>query len=293
MDIKSLQYFVKVVECTSITKAAKALHISQPPLSQQLKLLENELGTKLFERGPRSITLTDAGIALYRRAKTILDFTEETYREISGIGKGNQGQLRLGTISSVNPAMMASLIRDYSEEYPDVHFEIYERNTYELLDALENNLIELAIVRSPFDSENNYEKILLGRDSLVAFGHRDFFEEADNDILNPDFFHNKPVIIYRRWKNIFDSYFRQHGITPLYWCTNDDAKTALLLAHSGKGIAILPESITSINNDEKMTFIPVNSKFLTTEVFAIWNPDRFVSPAMQHFINVLKKFELD
>ena len=78
MDIKTLQYFIAVVESTSITKAAKALHISQPPLSHQLKLLESELGTKLFERGPRCITLTSAGETLYHRAKNIVDFTEET-----------------------------------------------------------------------------------------------------------------------------------------------------------------------------------------------------------------------
>lgn len=293
MDIKNLQYFVTVVECTSITKAAKALHISQPPLSQQLKILEAELGTKLFERGSRNITLTDAGETLYQRAKIILDYTEETCREIKDIGNGNNGKIRMGTISSINPAMLANVISDFSEEYPNVQFEIFERNTYELLDSLENNLIELAFVRTPFDTNKKHEKILMGKDSLVAFAHKDFFKNVTTEMLEPEFFNNKPVIIYRRWKFFFNNYFAERGISPVYWCINDDAKTALLLALSGKGIAILPKSITPINSDENMFYVPVDSEILTTEVYAIWNPDRFVSPAMQNFIEVLKSFELD
>jgi len=293
MDIKNLQYFVTVVECTSITKAAKALHISQPPLSQQLKILEAELGTKLFERGSRNITLTDAGETLYQRAKIILDYTEETCREIKDIGNGNNGKIRMGTISSINPAMLANVISDFSEEYPNVQFEIFERNTYELLDSLENNLIELAFVRTPFDTNKKHEKILMGKDSLVAFAHKDFFKDITTEMLEPEFFNNKPVIIYRRWKFFFNNYFAERGISPVYWCINDDAKTALLLALSGKGIAILPKSITPINSDENMFYVPVDSEILTTEVYAIWNPDRFVSPAMQNFIEVLKSFELD
>ena len=100
MDIKSLQYFIAVVESTSITKAAKALHISQPPL-YELKQLEVELGTRLFDRGPRCITLTSAGETLYHRAKNIVDYTEETCREIKSIGDGNSGHISIGMISSL------------------------------------------------------------------------------------------------------------------------------------------------------------------------------------------------
>ena len=124
MDIKTLQYFIAVVESTSITKAAKVLHISQPPLSQQIKQLEAELGTQLLERGPRCVTLTDAGETLYHRAKNIVSFTEDTCREIRSIGSGTSGAdliLRSGTAVGYTVGVLhrvsRSPVRYLREEY--------------------------------------------------------------------------------------------------------------------------------------------------------------------------------
>ncbi len=100
MDIKQLTYFIAIVEEGTITHAANRLHMAQPPLSTQLKLLEDELGTKLLERGARKIKLTDAGKILYQRAKHIIEITNSTTKEIEEFRKGIQGTLRLGTISS-------------------------------------------------------------------------------------------------------------------------------------------------------------------------------------------------
>ncbi len=292
MDIKTLQYFIAVVEATSITKAAKKLHISQPPLSQQLKQLEQELGTKLFERGSRNITLTGAGETLYYRAKNIVDFTEETYREIRNIGSGKSGQVRMGLISSFDPGLLFEMIQDFSAEYPNVQFEIYERNTYELLDSIENNMIELAFVRTPFDSNSDHDRILVSKEPMVAFGHMSYFEGLSENSLASGFFDNKPVIIYRRWKYILNSYFKENNVEPVYSFINDDAKSSALFALSGKGIAIVPLSTTHIIKDESMRYVPIDSDMLATEVYAIWNPERYISPATRNFIETIKKFEL-
>lgn len=87
MDIKKLKYFVTIVEEGNISAAAKKLHISQPPLSSQIKLLEEELNLKLMERGPRNITLTRAGKLLYKRAKNIIDLANTTKKGITRFGK--------------------------------------------------------------------------------------------------------------------------------------------------------------------------------------------------------------
>lgn len=291
MDIKTLQYFIAVVESTSITKAAKALHISQPPLSHQLKLLESELGTKLFERGPRCITLTSAGETLYHRAKNIVDFTEETCREIQSIGSGNSGHIRIGLISSFSPNLLSELLHQFCSEYPNVQFDIYERNTYDLLDSLESNLIELAFVRTPFNG-NSYNRISLLREPLVAFGHSSFFREVSAPSLDPDFFRNKPLIIYRRWKYILDEYFEKEGISPFYICINDDAKSSLLLALSGKGIAIVPMDIAHMIRLDTMKSVQINAPHLITEICALWSPKRYIPPATENFLQMLQGFEL-
>lgn len=291
MDIKTLQYFIAVVESTSITKAAKILHISQPPLSQQIKQLEIELGTQLLERGPRCITLTSAGETLYRRAKNIVSFTEDTCREIQNIGNGSSGHIAIGIISSFDPKLLSEILSQFYSEYPKVRFDIYERNTYDLLDSLENNLIELAFVRTPFIHES-YEKILLSEDPMSAVGIKSFFAGISSDSLNLDFFHNKPIIVYRRWKHILDESFKQQNIEPIYYCVNDDAKTSLLLALAGNGIAIVPASISgTISGYDTMQTFPIYASELVTRTYSIWKPSRYLSPATTNLISTVKQFK--
>lgn len=291
MDIKTLQYFIAVVESTSITKAAKVLHISQPPLSQQIKQLERELGTQLLERGPRYVTLTSAGETLYRRAKNIVAFTEDTCREIQNIGCGNSGHIRIGIISSFDPKLLSNILSQFYSNYPGVRFDFYERNTYDLLDSLENNLIELAFVRTPFVNDA-YQKILLSEDPMSAVGAKQFFENLDSDSLDLSFFNEKPIIVYRRWKSILDESFKQQDVNPIYYCVNDDAKTSLLLAIAGNGIAIVPASISGIIADQTtMKSVPINASQLLTKIYAIWKPNRYLSPATNNFIDTVKQFK--
>ena len=143
MDIKQLTYFIAIVEEGNITRAANKLHMAQPPLSNQLKLLEDELGTKLLERGARKVSLTDAGKILYKRAKHIVEITKATIIEIEEFGKGVQGTLRLGTISSSGTALLSSRVIEFNKKYPNIKFEIHEGNTYEVLEMINSGIIEV------------------------------------------------------------------------------------------------------------------------------------------------------
>ncbi len=290
MDIKALQYFIAVVESTSITKAAKALHISQPPLSQQLKQLEAELGAKLFDRGSRCITLTSAGETLYHRAKNIVDFTEETCREIRNIGSGSSGHIRVGVISSLSPKLLSDILSQFCDKYPKVQFDIHEHNTYDLVDSLENHLIELAFVRTPFDNPH-FNQTLLLKEPLVAYGHSSFFSQVSAPLLEAKFFRDKPLIIYRRWKYILDEYFKSQNISPVYGCINDDAKTSLLLASAGLGIAIIPMGIADMIHNSFMMQMPLNAPHLVTDVCAIWDSHRYISPAANNLLQMLELFK--
>ena len=100
MDIRQLQYFTAVVENGTISEAARKLHISQPPLSTQIKALESECGVTLFERGARHITLTEAGRLLYRHAVQILSLEKAAEAEMQNLRTGKQGSIRIGLISS-------------------------------------------------------------------------------------------------------------------------------------------------------------------------------------------------
>ena len=137
MDLRQLSYFATIVEEGTITGAARKLHISQPPLSHQMHLLEKELDAVLFIRGARQIKLTEPGIALYRYAMEMLELEQVAKDEITSLTSGARGSIRLGLVSSsASPGLYRCLAR-FHKIFPDVSLKVYEGNTFELLDMLE------------------------------------------------------------------------------------------------------------------------------------------------------------
>ena len=130
MDIRQLKYFLTIAEEEQITAAAKRLHMAQPPLSQQMKLLEDELDIQLFKRGPRRIHLTDAGKLLQKRARQILELSDSTIREITDCKRGVRGTLKIGTVSSSGSILLRQGMQNFYHHFPDAHFEIHEGNTF-------------------------------------------------------------------------------------------------------------------------------------------------------------------
>ena len=120
-------------------------HISQPPLSAQMKLLEDELGVVLFERGSRSIFLTEAGKVFYEKALHILHLTTAVSDELQQMGQGLRGPLHMGMISSVQTPRLIRALSSFVSLHPEVTLRISEGNTYELMDQINSGLIEVAV----------------------------------------------------------------------------------------------------------------------------------------------------
>mgnify|MGYP000324994712 CR=1 FL=1 len=118
--------------------------MAQPPLSNQMKMLEEELGLTLFSRGPHHIELTDAGRLFAARAKELLEMAAATKRELRDFKQGLSGTLALGTVSSSGGILLQEGMRAFRETYPRVQFEIHDGNTYQLIELLEKGLIEEA-----------------------------------------------------------------------------------------------------------------------------------------------------
>lgn len=241
MDIRQLRYFTAVVEEGNITAAAKKLNLSQPPLSTQMHLLEEELGTLLFERRARQIRLTEAGTVLYQYAQEILDLESVAREEIGNIRAGKKGSLGIGLISSCDSAELYRGFHRFHETFPDMAFKVYEGNTYELLENLEKERIELAVVRTPFQGRD-LETVTLKTDFMMAVGKSGTFQGGKSECFLREFA-GKPLILYRRWEKIIRSIFEKEDLVPKVLCVNDDARTSLQWAAAGFGTAIVPASI--------------------------------------------------
>ena len=132
MDIRVLQYFLAVAREGSITSAAEQLHMTQPPLSRQLKDLEDELGVQLFIRGNRKITLTEEGRMLRQRAEEIVTLMEKTKSEIGEIPGSISGELYLGCGESRAISLIARAAKRLHKRYPKIRINIYSGNAEDI-----------------------------------------------------------------------------------------------------------------------------------------------------------------
>ena len=293
MELKQLAYFKAVADEGTISGAARKLNMSQPPLSSQMHLLEQELGCVLFERGSRKIRLTEAGRMFYDRACAMLDLARFTAQEMEDYQKGKAGALRIGVVSSVGSLFLEKWMVPFHKEFPQIRYEIYEGNTYQMLEQVRSNLVEAALVRTPFEA-GELKTIHLAGEPMMAAGLERFFEGIPKPegkkkgSLTLEQLAGKPLIVYRRWEEVLGRAFAKAGVQPLYLCKNDDARTSLEWAAAGMGIAIFPASAKAMADKRKVRVYQLQEEELVSEICAVYNPHGYISLAAE---NLLKRME--
>lgn len=271
MDLWQLDYFTKVVEEGSISAAARKLHMSQPPLSLQMKRLEAELGVSLFVRDSRNMALTDAGYTLYQRAKAILNLTSITVKEVHAIASGTSGILRLGATSSSGYLKVRQKIMDFHLQNPGISFEVYEGDSCALIEMLHHRQLDVALVRTPFP-QKNFHCIPLNSESLVAVGMDSFFENPRQSV-SIAWLQSRPLIIYRRWETLLRNAFNEAGLDLCPLCITDDARTCISWSSSGLGIALIPQSALEPGFNHLITAHPIYDLDICSSVTLIMNSD--------------------
>ena len=287
MDIRQLLYFTTIAEEGSISAAAKKLHLSQPPLSYQMKLLEEELHLPLIERSARGIALTEAGRVLYKRAQGILELSELTRKEMLAMASGFTGTLHIGTVSSSGASLLGWRIPAFHQKYPQIGFAIHEGNTFELMEMLESGLIELAIVRTPFHNDQ-LNCLYLSPEPMIAAGAASFFPAGmpSGQPISLELLGHAPVILYRRFEKILLSLCEQKGITPQVFCIADDARTTLMWAEAGLGVAVVPQSAYRIMPHHNMVYGELSEEDLHTRIAAVCKKGCRLSWAAQQFLEI-------
>lgn len=286
MELRQLRYFVAIVNEGNISKAARALNLSQPPLSMQIRQLEEELGCALLERTTRSVRLTEAGQILYQRAVTILGLCASAETELQDFQSGVAGTLHIGAVSSVGSTVFAAWLLSFHQCYPKVNYALIEANTYELIEKVRSGQIELALVRTPFNAPD-LACISLAEETMIAVGKLELFPEGAPARPGLADFADAPLILYRRWERILCDEFERVNRRPRVICINDDARTTVYLAEAGLGVGIVPASILPIISDEKIRVCPLNNPGLKTRLSVIFRKGVTLSAAGQAFVQSL------
>ena len=293
MTLKQLEYFLAIAEAGHITAAAKNLNISQPPLSLQLKALEDELGVQLFERDKRNLTITHEGLILKEKAIEILAMVNETVRDLQNLGTDAQGTIHIGTISSACNHLLPDRIVLFRQEHPNVDFQVFEGNSLRITEMLENNEIDMGIIREPFNT-NTYNSILLKDtnlsqdegDTFVAVGLPSFFGDNDADTIPLADLKGKPLIIHRRYNDMLANHCRQKGFSPNIICQNSELASSLSWAEAGIGVAIVANSATVQASAKKATIKKIVNPTIASQAYLVWDKSHNISNLAKQFIDL-------
>jgi DNA-binding transcriptional LysR family regulator len=245
MDLRQLQYAEAVARTLNFTRAAHELHVAQPALSQAIANLEAELGTRLFDRTSRRVTLTDAGTLFVARARRILGEVTSLSTEMDEYGRGARGIVRVSTWYHLEP-MLPIFLRGFMVENPGLEVSIVELPSRDMLDALRRDEIDLgmALFGPEWDTtEIGYQ--LVRSDTLVLLTQSGD-PLAANSLVALEATANRRFITAHRgtsFRGWFDRSFAELGIEPRIAVETNEAAAAVAYVDAGIGIAFLPSSI--------------------------------------------------
>ena len=290
MDLRQIKYFLTVAEERNITKAAKKLHLSQPPLSRALIELEKEFNCKLMIRGKRSITLTPEGLALKRRGEQLITLTNMTKSEILNMERGLSGTLYIGHVDSDGPTLIAEWISSFKKIYPNVTYNLWCGTVDDLTDRLKSGLIDLAITMSP-SSSDMIEGIKVFSEYWVAIiPSKHPLSKHKKSNVNVKELVNEDLIISSRKirENEIREWFKPTNIEPHFIVKTAHSSNAAKLVAKNIGIALFPASVAKNISGDTNVIIKKVTPTMKVDYLLSWNKEKELKALATKFIEHVK-----
>lgn len=284
INLKKLQYFLTVAEEGQITRAAKKLCITQPPLTHQLKTLEAELGVQLIKKVGRNIQLTSAGYALRDRGEQILELVNKAQKELKDIDQGETGTLSIGSVTTWGATVLPDQIYNYSLQYPKIRFRIYEGDNHKITNLLSNGVIEVGVIFFPIDT-SLYESIRLPNEPMFAAMHPKWDDHPEKSSIGLRELSSKPLILHRLHERI-KAYYQEENITPNIICIHTDIRSMLALASTGLGVTIVSKSSASLRQDSTLIYKEITEPQLPLSAMIIWKRNHYLSTIARNFLEM-------
>ena len=245
MNLKRLQYFVKIVDIGNLTQAADILHVAQPALSQQLATLESEVRQQLLVRTPRGVTPTEAGKVLYRHAQLILRQCDQARVDMKAAGEGISGAVSVGLAPGTAAAGLAMpLLVATRSRHPGIVLYLNETYGTTLSELVMNGRMDLAVLYGGGQSVHGLTFQLLLRESLYLVGPRSIPAPSDpvplEQIGDMDLFLPRPYNVVRK---VVDAACAGIGLAPRVVAEIESASTLASVIAAGMGVTILPDSM--------------------------------------------------
>lgn len=271
MELRQLRYFIAVAEELHFRRAAARLHISQPPLSQQIARLEQELGCRLLSRTRRRVELTAAGEAFLRDARAMLDELDVAVATARRIEAGQAGLLRVNFVGSALLSIVPGIIQRFRRGRPNVEIELRERSTLEQLRALSGGLVDVGLVRPPIDTDDVLAAEVVMRERTVAAipsGH----PLARRARISLRSLAAEPLILFPReqapgFHDLLTGRLAATGTSPHVVQYAPEMTTIIGLVAAGIGVSPVPASVARLGLDG-VTYRPLTGA-PDTELLAV------------------------
>ncbi|MCG1008473.1 LysR family transcriptional regulator [Salinicoccus sp. ID82-1] len=284
MELRHIRYFQAVAKHLHFSKAAKELNISQPPLSKQIRLLEEELGVKLFKRNNRNVELTEAGIYFANSCKFILNLLDKEIETTREMHKGELGTITLGFSGSVVYNILPTVIKELKRRYPNLNLIVEQHTSSEQEKHILNGNINLGMLVPPTRSEK-IETLLIKKEGFLVVLPKTHEIAQNQEPIDLSLLKEEKFIMTRETsgKGYYDSIIalcKSAGFYPNIVQNAQEQQTIISLVASELGIAVVPESSASILNEE-VVFKKINQSHKKSTALA-WHKDS-QSPAVKIF----------
>ena len=290
MELRTLHYFTVVARELNITRAAEKLNMSQPPLSNQIKALEEELGVQLFIRGKRHLELTEEGALLLRRAVQMQELADKTRQEIASLREGMTGTIYLSMVEGRAPFLAAQWIAGFREEFPLVRYNLWNGSSDDVLDRLRKGLADLAVIAAPYDTEH-LEGFSVGQEPWAAMFHPDHpLAKEPGEAIPLSSLVGEPLIVPSRKSRIesIRRWFGEIGAEPRILCEMSNYMDAVALTSQGVGVSIFPQTV-GVSNGLVVSKV-VTQPARQAEYILVWNKGQAPSGLTREFIRYVQDY---
>lgn len=287
MEIRVLRYFLEIARAGNMSRAAEALHVSQPTLSKQMKDLEQELGKKLFRRGSTSLSLTDEGMLLRKRAEDILDMVDKTADEFRALNDISGGEVHIGCAESYQIKYLAQTIQVFKKKYPLFRYHLTSGNTEQVVERLDRGLIDFAVIAEPPNlSKYNYLEVpgvdlwglVMKKDDALA--QKKCIRV--NDLMGLPLICSAQGMKFdiARWCGEKVDMLNLSGTVNL-------AYNGSVFVREGLGYMLMFNHLVDTGSDSDLCFRPLEPP-LETKMYVIWKKYQVFSPISELLLDELK-----
>ncbi|POO79615.1 LysR family transcriptional regulator [Bacillus sp. MBGLi97] len=290
MELKQLEYFYAVCQELHFTRAAEKVGISQPSLSQQIKLLEHEIGTPLFDRIGKKTALTESGKLLLQYTRKIFYEVEQAKTSIDELNGLQRGTILVGTLLTVEDYLITPTLLSFHQKYPGVKVSVFGLRTGDIHKQLIENKLDLGIVFLPMKGDE-LESISLSTEEM-AFAVPEGHPLENQDMLDVEVLKTTPSILLPQQyfiRNLIDEACKDLGFLPKPIFEITTMQSLINMVMKGVGVTILPKPYLEYLNHPHIRIIPILKPNLSREIGVVYRKDKYLSAATHAFISALKE----